>query len=54
MGINIGIFSLGRALGALIAPQLYLSGFWVNAAVALVLDLLAIFALSRIRISSEE
>jgi hypothetical protein len=31
------------------APHLYLSGFWLNAAAALVFDLLAIFFLSRIR-----
>jgi MFS transporter, DHA1 family, inner membrane transport protein len=54
MGMNIAFFSLGRAVGAIIAPQLYISGFWVNAAAALVLDLAAIFFLSRIRLSSQD
>jgi MFS transporter, DHA1 family, inner membrane transport protein len=54
MGINIATFSLGRALGAFIAPQLYLTGFWVNASAALVFDLLAIYCLSRIRLIREE
>jgi MFS transporter, DHA1 family, inner membrane transport protein len=54
MGINIATFSLGRALGAFIAPQLYFTGFWVNAGAALVFDLLAIYCLSRIRLIREE
>jgi MFS transporter, DHA1 family, inner membrane transport protein len=54
MGMNIAAFSLGRALGAIMAPQLYLSGFWLNAAAALVFDLLAIFFLSRIRLSRQD
>jgi MFS transporter, DHA1 family, inner membrane transport protein len=54
MGINIATFSLGRALGAFIAPQLYLTGFWVNAGAALVFDLLAIYCLSRIRLIRED
>jgi MFS transporter, DHA1 family, inner membrane transport protein len=54
MGINIAVFSLGRGLGAMLAPHLYLNGFWINAVAALVLDLLAIFCLSRIRISNKD
>jgi MFS transporter, DHA1 family, inner membrane transport protein len=54
MGINIAIFSLGRALGAMLAPQLYLTGFWMNAASALVLDILAIYCLSRIRLPAKD
>jgi MFS transporter, DHA1 family, inner membrane transport protein len=54
MGINIATFSLGRAFGAFIAPQLYFTGFWVNAGAALVFDLLAIYCLSRIRLIRED
>jgi predicted MFS family arabinose efflux permease len=54
MGMYIAIFSLGRALGALIAPQLYVTGFWLNAVAALALDLLAILCLMRIRIPVSE
>jgi predicted MFS family arabinose efflux permease len=38
--------SLGRAAGALLAPQLYLLGFQANAAAALLLNLLALAALA--------
>jgi MFS transporter, DHA1 family, inner membrane transport protein len=54
MGMYIAIFSLGRAVGAFIAPQLYLTGFWLNSVAALVLDILAILFLMRIRIPVSE
>ena len=54
MGLNVAVFSLGRALGAGLAPHLYAYGFWVNALAAVGFDLLALLALSRIKIGSEK
>lgn len=51
MGANLAAGSLGRALGALIGPWLYLLGFGANAGAALLLNALALVALSQIRIS---
>jgi len=45
MSFNVAAFSLGRALGDLIAPRLYLADFWVVVAGALVFNLLALTAL---------
>ena len=42
--------SLGRAIGDLAAPALFRGGFIVNAAVCAALDLLALIALSRIKL----
>jgi len=52
MGLNVAAFSLGRALGAWLAPQFYAWGFWANALAAVGFDLLALLALSRIKIGS--
>lgn len=49
MGLNVACFSLGRALGALVGPRIYALGFVTNAVAAVVLDLLALAALSRVR-----
>ena len=45
MAANVGAFSLGRALGAFLAPRAYLLGFTANAILALILNLLALLAL---------
>ena len=50
MSLFIAALSLGRALGDLVAPALYKSGFVYNTLLCLVLDLLALFALSRIKL----
>lgn len=52
MASTIASFSLGRALGAVVAPFLYTHwSFPVNAAIAVVFNLVAIFLLSRLKIS---
>jgi predicted MFS family arabinose efflux permease len=51
MGTNIAAHSLGRMVGTMVAPLLYVSGFQFNAAAVLALNLLAVFALQRVRIS---
>jgi predicted MFS family arabinose efflux permease len=45
MAANVAFFSAGRALGALLAPNLYLLGFQVNTIGALVFNLLGLLAL---------
>jgi predicted MFS family arabinose efflux permease len=50
MALFIASQSLGRALGDVIAPHLYKTGFWLNAAACLVLNILAWLALSRIKL----
>ena len=50
MSLFIAALSLGRALGDILAPWLYRSGFLVNAAVCAGLDILALIALSRIKL----
>lgn len=50
MAANLAASSLGRALGALAGPWLYAAGFGANAAAALVLNFIALAALSRIRV----
>ena len=42
MAANVGAFSIGRTLGAFLAPQAYAFGFGANAALALGLNLLAL------------
>lgn len=54
MGVNIAVYSLGRALGAFFAPQFYLIGFFTNTIAAAVFNLLAILALSRVRLDSAD
>jgi MFS transporter, DHA1 family, inner membrane transport protein len=51
MAANLAAFSLGRALGALLAPWLYVSGIGVNALAALAFNGLALFVLSRVRVA---
>ncbi len=53
MSLFIAALSLGRAVGDLLAPWLYRGGFMVNALVCVALDLLAVLALSRIKIPKE-
>lgn len=53
LGVNLATFSLGRALGTLAAPRLYPISFFANVALALALDLLALFLLSRIRLGGQ-
>ena len=50
MALYLAALSLGRALGDLAAPLLYRGGFLVNALVCLALDLLALLALSRLKL----
>jgi DHA1 family inner membrane transport protein len=50
MAANIMFFSLGRALGAVGAPWLYGVGFWVNVAVAVALNLVALWLLGRFKV----
>ncbi len=53
MASTIAGFAIGRALGALLAPLLYISlGFSANAGAAVVLILAAIYLLGRIRINA--
>ncbi len=48
MGVSVGAFSLGRAIGAVLAPWVYTFGFRANTFVTILLDLLALYALTRI------
>jgi len=50
IGVYIASWTFGRALGALVGPLLYAHGFWLNVLVCSILDLLAVLALSRIRL----
>lgn len=49
LAANIMAFSLGRAAGALLGPQLYALGFWANALVAVAFNGLAFAALRRVK-----
>jgi len=49
MSVNLTAFSLGRALGALLGSWLFTFGFGANALAALLLNALAMLALSRLR-----
>ena len=53
MALFVASLSLGRALGDVVAPQLYKAGFWLNAAACLVLNILAWLALSRIKLPKQ-
>ncbi len=53
MSLFIAALSIGRALGDVLAPWLYRSGFLVNAAVYSGLDILALIALSRIKLPAK-
>lgn len=50
MALFIAALSIGRALGDVVAPILYIHGFIVNATACLALDLIAVFLLSRIHV----
>lgn len=50
MGINIAAVSLGRALGALIAPLIFAISFRASTLATVAFNLLALLALSRIRL----
>jgi predicted MFS family arabinose efflux permease len=54
MALFIAALSLGRALGDVVAPQLYKSGILVNAFSCFALNLLAIFLLTRIKLPKHE
>ena len=54
MALFIAALSIGRALGDVIAPRLYTSGFIVNALVCLGLDLVALFILTRIKLPGQQ
>ena len=53
MASTVAGFSLGRALGAFLAPRLYLQGFIFNLIVALFFNALAFFLLRNVHPSSE-
>jgi len=53
MSLFIAALSLGRALGDVLAPWLYRGGFLVNALVCAGLDILALLALTQIRLPKE-
>ena len=53
LGLNIAIFSLGRAIGTLIAPQLYDFGFWSNGAAALLFNLAAFLLLGLVHVAKQ-
>jgi DHA1 family inner membrane transport protein len=50
MAFNVASLSLGRALGDLLAPRLYLWGFWSVVAGAVLFNLLALLALRKVKI----
>jgi predicted MFS family arabinose efflux permease len=50
MAVNTAIFSLGRAVGAVVAPAVFVWGFQANAVTAALLNLVALAALGFIRI----
>lgn len=50
MAVNLAAFSLGRALGAPVGLWLYTTGFGANALAALVLNGLALLALTRVQV----
>ncbi len=54
MGLFLSAISLGRAFGDILAPKLYTHSFWLNAAAAVLFNLLALAALHYVRISAEE
>lgn len=49
MAVNLMSFSLGRAAGALLGPQLYALGFWANVLAAAAFNLMAFFALRAVK-----
>ncbi len=49
LAVNMMTFSLGRGAGALLGPQLYKLGFGANALAAVAFNLLAFFALRRVK-----
>lgn len=52
MGTNIAMFSLGRMLGAPVAPVLYQFGFHYNTIAAVLLILIALVVLNRLKVHS--
>ncbi len=53
LGVNVAAFSLGRGLGALLAPHLYTFGLIGNVVAAVVFNLLAIWMLTRVQVAEE-
>jgi predicted MFS family arabinose efflux permease len=49
MAFNVAAMSLGRALGAFLAPRLYGLGFLMVASGTIVFNLLALLAVSRLK-----
>ncbi len=54
MALFIAAFSIGRALGDVMAPPLYKGGILINAAGCLVFNILALFLLSRIKLKQSK
>jgi DHA1 family inner membrane transport protein len=54
MALNIASANLGRGLGSWIAAPIFLTGFWLNALAAAVVNLLAIFVLSYVVIIEDQ
>ena len=54
LGANVAALSLGRMFGALLAPLVYQLGFQYNGLASLILNLLAVAALSKVRIGMKD
>jgi predicted MFS family arabinose efflux permease len=54
MGMSLAAVAMGRAVGDLLGPQLYHFGFWANALLAVCLNLVALAALSRIKLKKAQ
>ena len=54
LGIGIAVMSIGRAVGASVAPLLYGWGFQANTFGTIILNILAIYFLSRIKLAVDE
>lgn len=54
MGLSVGAFSVGRAIGAVVAPIVYTYGFRANTYVTILLDLIALYALTHIHVKDNE
>jgi hypothetical protein len=49
MAFNVASLSLGRAFGDLLAPRLYIWGFWSVVVGAIAFNLLALIALRKVK-----
>jgi predicted MFS family arabinose efflux permease len=54
MGLSVAAFSLGRAIGAAVAPLLYTFGFRANTMATFAMNLIAFYMLTRIQVSDKK